>query len=76
MNSPLNLMNLGTEGQGQAEHFFTCPYCWETISILLDLSVTEQEYIEDCEVCCRPIDIYYETIEGELTQFSAESTEA
>lgn len=32
-----------------------CPYCWETIEILVDCSVESQEYIEDCEVCCRPI---------------------
>jgi len=33
----------------------TCPYCGELISILIDDSVSEQCYIEDCEVCCRPI---------------------
>jgi len=32
-----------------------CPYCGEIITVLLDCSVPEQEYIEDCEVCCRPI---------------------
>ena len=33
-----------------------CPHCWETFTVLIDGSVTAQEYIEDCEVCCRPID--------------------
>lgn len=32
-----------------------CPYCWESIELVIDYSVPEQEYIEDCEVCCRPI---------------------
>ena len=32
-----------------------CPYCGELIDILLDTSVTHQNYIEDCQVCCRPI---------------------
>ena len=32
-----------------------CPYCWETIEITIDCSVEHQEYVEDCEVCCRPI---------------------
>jgi hypothetical protein len=32
-----------------------CPYCGELISVLIDCSVEEQEYIEDCQVCCRPI---------------------
>jgi hypothetical protein len=33
----------------------TCPYCGETIEVLFDCSVSYQNYIEDCEVCCRPI---------------------
>ena len=32
-----------------------CPYCGETITILVDDSLSEQEYVEDCQVCCRPI---------------------
>lgn len=32
-----------------------CPYCGETIELLIDCSEAEQRYIEDCEVCCRPI---------------------
>jgi hypothetical protein len=32
-----------------------CPYCWERIEVLVDLSVGQQEYVEDCAVCCRPI---------------------
>ena len=35
-----------------------CPYCGETIEIVVDCSVPEQKYIEDCEVCCRPINIF------------------
>jgi hypothetical protein len=32
-----------------------CPYCGERLDLLIDASVSEQEYIEDCRVCCRPI---------------------
>jgi len=32
-----------------------CPYCWEFFEIVIDCSVDEQTYIEDCYVCCRPI---------------------
>lgn len=32
-----------------------CPYCGETIEVLIDTSIPEQQYIEDCQVCCRPI---------------------
>ncbi len=33
-----------------------CPYCGESIEVLIDCSVQQQEYIEDCQVCCRPIE--------------------
>ncbi|MGB8705160.1 MAG: CPXCG motif-containing cysteine-rich protein [Gillisia sp.] len=39
------------------EHFFQCPYCWEEISMLLDTSISQQTYIEDCEICCNPIQV-------------------
>ena len=34
-----------------------CPYCGEVISLLLDTSAGSQRYIEDCHVCCRPIEV-------------------
>jgi Cysteine-rich CPXCG len=34
-----------------------CPYCGESIEIVIDDSVECQQYIEDCWVCCRPINI-------------------
>jgi hypothetical protein len=34
-----------------------CPYCGESIDIVIDDSVEHQQYIEDCQVCCRPIEI-------------------
>lgn len=36
-----------------------CPYCGEAVEVCLDPgSGTEQEYIEDCEVCCQPWRVY------------------
>jgi len=35
----------------------SCPYCGENISLLIDHSIGSQNYIEDCEVCCRPITV-------------------
>lgn len=34
-----------------------CPYCGEGIELLVDCSVDRQTYIEDCQVCCRPIQV-------------------
>jgi transcription elongation factor Elf1 len=53
------------------EHAFACPYCGEEISMVLDLSVPRQTYVEDCEVCCRPIEISYAAEDESLTDFEA-----
>ena len=34
-----------------------CPYCGESIELLVDISVSRQSYIEDCPVCCRPVTV-------------------
>jgi hypothetical protein len=49
----------------------TCPYCWESIEITLDLSVDFQQQVEDCSVCCRPIVIRYRAENGELAALDA-----
>jgi hypothetical protein len=52
------------------EHYFQCPYCWEEISMLLDPSVSSS-YVEDCEVCCNPIQVTTHFEGMELTGFMA-----
>ena len=32
-----------------------CPYCGELLEITIDASAGRQDYIEDCQVCCKPI---------------------
>ncbi len=32
-----------------------CPFCGERITIVVDHSLGDQQYVEDCEVCCRPV---------------------
>jgi hypothetical protein len=39
------------------EKRLSCPYCGEPISLLVDPSAGSQSYIEDCQVCCRPIEV-------------------
>ena len=34
-----------------------CPYGGEWIEILVDDSAGDQQYIEDCQVCCSPINL-------------------
>lgn len=54
------------------EYFFTCPYCWERISVLVDCSLKQQSYVEDCEVCCRPIDLTVRCSGGRVRKLEAE----
>ena len=37
-----------------------CPYCGESFSTQVDVSSGSQRYVEDCAVCCRPIEIAIE----------------
>jgi len=53
------------------EHEFGCPYCGESITMLLDPGSGLQEYIEDCEVCCNPIGLRLRIEEGALVDFEA-----
>jgi hypothetical protein len=32
-----------------------CPYCGEPIELWVDSTLPHQQYVEDCEVCCRPM---------------------
>jgi len=41
-----------------------CPYCGEPIELLVDASAGDQQYIEDCSVCCRPI-VVTVTVDGD-----------
>jgi transcription elongation factor Elf1 len=54
---------------GKVERFFKCPYCGERISMVLDTSVDQQTYIEDCEVCCRPIEVSYTVGSDKVSHF-------
>jgi len=57
------------------EQFFQCPYCWENISMLIDISQIKQSYIEDCEVCCNPILLNISTENSEISSFEAQNIE-
>ena len=37
--------------------WLNCPYCGERQQTSIDCCAGDQSYIEDCQVCCRPIEI-------------------
>ena len=48
------------------EQTINCPYCGESMSIIIDLSAGGQTYIEDCQICCQPMQIGFAVDDGEL----------
>ena len=50
-----------------------CPYCGEKIWMEVDEveGSVVPEFIEDCEVCCHPIEVSYAMADGEVTDFEA-----
>jgi len=45
---------------GSEFHQIPCPYCGERFETLIDLSAGSSSYIEDCQVCCQPIEFRIE----------------
>ncbi|NND65820.1 MAG: CPXCG motif-containing cysteine-rich protein [Gammaproteobacteria bacterium] len=56
------------------ESFFNCPFCGESISMLLDVSVADQVFIEDCEVCCQPIEVSYRVVDDNIEDLTTDIT--
>ena len=49
------------------ERSIECPYCSESIDVLIDSTDIDQQYIEDCQVCCQPINfLISQSTSGEL----------
>jgi len=55
----------------------TCPFCFETIDVFIDMSAGNQNYIEDCQVCCKPmkINIHIDSTDPENVSIDAERDE-
>ena len=50
-----------------------CPYCGERVFLMIDCSIDSQDYIEDCQVCCRPMNIHVTVNEEGLPQVEVHS---
>ncbi|MDH3839551.1 MAG: CPXCG motif-containing cysteine-rich protein [Chromatiales bacterium] len=62
----------GSDPGALLETRIQCPFCWESITILVDPSCHHQQYIEDCQVCCRPIELTICTDSGCLSSVQTE----
>jgi len=52
------------------EHYFDCPFCWENQLKMIDPSVNNQNFIEDCQICCNPLEFNIIIQENKLQSFS------
>jgi transcription elongation factor Elf1 len=50
---------------GPVEKKVRCPWCGESMHIIVDFSGGSQSYVEDCQVCCQPMQVDFEA-DGEL----------
>ena len=50
----------------------TCPHCGETFPLQVDTSQSEQTFIEDCTVCCRPLTLTIRCEPGEVVDLQIE----
>jgi hypothetical protein len=65
----ISLKNFGERKLNElTQQSIGCPYCGETIKVLIDSSDMEQQYIEDCQVCCKPINfLVTSSMDGDLS---------
>ena len=54
---------------------FQCPYCWQPTAIQVELIHGNQQFVEDCQVCCNPIEISFRVRNGEVVDFQASSSD-
>ena len=51
------------------EYYFDCPHCWQNQLKMIDPSIEIQNFIEDCEICCNPLEFDIVVNENNLESF-------
>lgn len=49
-----------------------CPFCGESFTTFVDISQGSQRYIEDCQVCCKPIEMSFKVTNGRVKSVQTE----
>jgi hypothetical protein len=50
----------------QTAEAIECPFCGQSFDLMIDTSLAHQRFITDCEVCCRPFEVFAECEPGEV----------
>ncbi len=48
-----------------------CPSCYEPLTVMVDTSQGSHSTVEDCQVCCRPMEIVVECEPGDVISIEA-----
>jgi transposase-like protein len=57
----------------QAAESVTCPYCGQANELVVDTSIPTQRFTTDCEVCCRPFEIFVECEPGAVLSLEVQA---
>jgi hypothetical protein len=50
-----------------------CPFCGQSFDLVIDTSIARQRFTTDCEVCCRPVEVWVESQPGEVLSIEVRS---
>ena len=50
-----------------------CPFCGQTNELVIDTTVASQRFTTDCEVCCRPFEVFAECEPGEILSLDVQA---
>jgi len=48
-----------------------CPYCGETFDVRVDPAEEGQSLVQDCQVCCKPVQLSVDVEDGEISIFAS-----
>jgi hypothetical protein len=51
-----------------------CPFCGQRFDLVIDTSIATQRFTTDCEICCRPFEVFAECEPGEIVSLEVQST--
>jgi cysteine-rich CPXCG protein len=54
----------------QVSENIQCPFCGQSFELVIDTSIESQQFTTDCEVCCRPFEVFAECEPGEVLSLS------
>ena len=59
-------MFLSSQPNMEISETIQCPYCGQSFELVVDTSAATQRFTTDCEVCCRPFEVFVESEPSEV----------